>query len=425
MSLKRSYNDDDNNDNNSKGFSWMEDGKILSKNLLYTPLVAYLQNQNGSTTASSSKEVDGETAGGGYGKNVTSNRPPQQQQQYEPSHYMQKLSKVPKSLHESSFVSFLQAVSYDYHRNRATYADAKNNGSRPLSMSDMDSRIRQKGITLIGGGITTSGVPPSSTTMMIRNAAKLAQNRESSNQRCRRRQRQWVKVQSTVQSAILSKSIVDTMGECVDEDEDHHTRSFLLRLNEAWNDYSVRILYVPSIGKDGVRTGANDTLINNFCNKFSSLLKTNGIELTGAHVRIDQCQAHPAWVGQLGVMIGETTNTWRVAGYRKRKRPKQPSKKINDKTVVNQDIDLSAGTQIALKGCGEPSSDDKTDQLDWYFVPKRGSSLMLIIPLHGIDTKSASRTAAISTNENHSLPQSWRQTLIPLPDEAICVVLDS
>ena len=80
------------------------DGKILSRNELYAPLVAYEQT------------------------NVN------------PSSYIMNLSSIPKSLQESALVSFLHKSSFEYHRNRAKAGDPKNNGSRPTSIFDVEEK---------------------------------------------------------------------------------------------------------------------------------------------------------------------------------------------------------------------------------------------------------------------------------------------
>lgn len=368
MSVNKEENDDD---IKSKGFTWMEGGKTLSKNLLYAPLEAYLQPRQ---------------EGDDVGDKVD----------HDPSQYMRRLSKVPKSLHESSFVNFMQSVSYDYHRNRATFADAKNNGSRPVSQSDMEDRIRQKAVTLMGGGINSY--------------PRAATQQQTSKQR-RRRKRPW----ETVQPILRASSAAIAAG---GDDTD-----FLQRLNAAWNGYIIKVLDL-SFSRDDLSI-RNRNLTDLVSRKFAALRTTDvkagtpAMELVGAHVRIDECRSRPAWVGRFGVLIEETTNTWRVAGCRRRKRCKRPSKKSSNdpESVVTCDHDDNSSVpQVDMADSSRTDHDKTVGTVDLYVVPKRGSSLMLIIPVPDVEVDGGTLPSPEHVDT---------ESIIPLPNEAICVVLDA
>ena len=252
--------------------SFKEDGKSLSKNLMYAPLMAY------------------------------------EQAEVEPSNYVSSQTSVPKDLQESSLATFLQNSSYDYHRYHARPSDPKNNGSRPLSLGDMSERIRQKAVTLIGGGINSS--LPSSTKKF----SKLG----------KRRCRDWKDVEPVLRQHQKT-SKVDTLR-------------YLRQLNSYWNSYISSILMV---------NGASEKDVMSL--KSSFIAARNTVELVGAHVRIASCTQMKQLTGILGVLIGETRSTWKVAILKRSKHTPKHRKEVQ--------------------------SDVK-----FIFVPKEGSTLMLIIP---------------------------------------------
>ena len=107
--------------------SFGDTGKTLSRNAIYTPLEGY------------------------------------DQEEVEPSQYMTTRKTIPKSLQESSLFTFYQSVSYNFHYKIATASDPRNNGNRPSSLKDVEERIRQRAITLIGGGINSAGCTSNDT----------------------------------------------------------------------------------------------------------------------------------------------------------------------------------------------------------------------------------------------------------------------
>ncbi len=301
----------------------MEDGKTLSKSLMYAPLVAYQKAAAGASDSSSSSS-----------KTI------------HPSQYMSNKKTVPASLRESSLASTLHLVSCDYHRNRATVNDAKNNGSRPLGLSDVDERIRQRAVTLLGGGINAS----------IPVAKKATRSKK-------RRHRSWEKAKPFLSKSFTEEAIVGSKSD--------DTLSFLRKLNSAWNDYvwkllsnhkdysakrqfsdvelneiEVRLGSLVSrrdVGRDG---GGNKD--DRGFNQMESITGEN-IDLIGAHLKINRSNAHRSWDGRFGVVVGETTNTYRIATVA-----------LNRKTKENS---------------------SKAIEIEILVLPKRGSMVQLILPL--------------------------------------------
>lgn len=284
----------------------------LSRNALYSPLVAYEQTQ-----------VD-------------------------PALYMGNQKTIPSSLKESALSSFLQSVGEDYHRNRATGPDPKNNGSRPLSVSDMDDRLRQRVVTLVGGGINSS---MASSNRQPRSKAKVR----------KRYRREWDQVKESI-SVKSTDTSIDSL-------------SFLQQLNGRWNVYMLEMLGLNS----------------KFTAKIeASILKSrltaarSSMELAGAHIQIKECTQKRDLVGTFGVVVGETNNTWCIA-IRSRPRARRRRRKVatsgsNDGDNLKPETKDSSNSKLSESSLTETATDVVT-------VPKRGSSLDVILPLPSQETK--------------------------------------
>ena len=342
-----------------KSSLWMEDGKTLSKSLMYAPLVAYQKAAVGSSSSSSKAT--------------------------HPSQYMSAKKNVSASLRESSLASTLHFVSCDYHRNRATVNDAKNNGSRPIGLSDVDERIRQRAVTLLGGGINAS----------IPVGKKVVRSKK-------RRRRSW-----ETAKPFLSKSFTD---EAVLRSDSGDILSFLRKLNSTWNDYVWKLL---SNDKDnGGKRQLSDDELNEIEVRLGSLVsrkdlgrdgggnkndggfhqmeETQGdkIDLIGAHLKIIGSNSRRSWVGRFGVLVGETTNTYRIATYAPhRKMRKNASKEAN-------------GMNIEV-----------------LVLPKQGSVVQLILPLLPYESKDVDcNNEPVVESEGVALETT---SIIALQDEAI------
>ena len=209
----------------------MEEGKTLSKNLVYTPLEAYYNvgvtpgvNDEASQKKNKNKSSKETTA-------ATTTRVDH------PADYMKQKSVVPISVNEPSFVSFTNFISQDYHRNRVTSHQPKNNGSRPLSLQDMEERIRQRAVTIFPN--PNSSIPISSTNTLKKQYEILKSKK--------RRQRSWEKVKSI---------LITTKSSCDEEEQKQPTNSidvdFLKKLNSTWNQYIWKLLNLQFMEVDNV-----------------------------------------------------------------------------------------------------------------------------------------------------------------------------
>jgi hypothetical protein len=279
--------------------------KTLSRNALYAPLVAYEQTQ------------------------------------VEPTAYMGNQKAIPSSLKESALSSFLQSIGEDYHRNRATGADPKNNGSRPLSVSDMDDRIRQRAVTLVGGGVNSAMASSS------RKPCAKAKGRK-------RPRRKWNEVES-----ILAKN-----------DASVDSLSFLRDLNDRWNAYMLKLLNIDSKAIQKIEAPIIKSRL---------AVARKSIDLAGAHIHIKQCTQKIDLTGMLGVLLGETNNTWSVVILSSKRREKR-TKLAKSGTTTGADAFIN---RTESKGHGDPKSTPNTivTSVHVVVVPKRGSSLDIILPL--------------------------------------------
>jgi hypothetical protein len=292
-----------------------EDGKTLSKNALYAPLIAYDQSN------------------------------------IEPANYLATKSSIPKSLQENSLIQFWRIASVDYHRQSSSAKDAKNGGSRALFIPEIDDRVRQRAVTLLGQSTVTTH--PNSP-----------RERKSRKERKRRR--------INAASAFASKQGIDFQA-------DLH---YLRRLNASWNEYIMLVLEIDTTSDDEFTTIARP------------VCDMSKLDLVGSHLQVATCTQIAKLVGQAGVLVGVAKNIWKIAILRARfaRRP-------SEEKSTNGRSDPSIGTVLH-------------PEIQILMVPKRGSSLMLMIP------------AGNSRSKNCNANIELRNQLIAKPDLTLCLLLE-
>lgn len=209
----------------------------LSRNALYTPLVAYEQT------------------------NVV-----------DPSTYMTTRKNVPSSLRESSLVDFIQSVS-------------SQNTEKPLSTQHVEERIRQRALTLVGGGINSS----------MSTAGKRKRRQQRRHEELSNRQRK--RIQAKAKQPLSSKT----------KHDDEKVFNLFLEVHQKWKTYVRKLAEV-----DDLLTSTESIVLTESSQKTISSRLAQA-ELVGAYIRITECRAHQAWIGKEGLIVGTTTNTWRVA----------------------------------------------------------------------------------------------------------------
>jgi RNase P/RNase MRP subunit p29 len=178
---------------------------------------------------------------------------------------------VPTSLRESSLVDFVQTVSTEI-------------SDKPLSTQVIDERIRQRALTLVGGGINSSMTSKQNSNNKRRSSRHYE---ELSNRQRKKRFQQ-------IHSKDLNRS---------KQQEDEKVFDTLLKVNRKWNDYVRKLARVDQL----LLLQQDEDPIKIVSSRLAQL------ELVGAFVELITCQAHKEWVGKEGMVVETTTNTWRLA----------------------------------------------------------------------------------------------------------------
>ena len=348
-------------------------GKTLSKRLLYLPLIAY---------ELSSTSGDGNKSG-------------------DPTTYLDNRKSLPSSVQEKALVNFWHKVGVEYHQNQATVRDPKNNGNRPISLRDLEDRIRQRALTLVGGGIN-SGWDTSAGAVANggggQNAALSDQDKGETIKKKKRKRSQ---------SVMTFIAPHDTGGRIVSQ--------FLQELNALWNDYIYQLFQLlpppSSLKSNGAPISISTyysalTNSTSFWARVTSCISNGNTQLMGAKVRIKTCRHSPSWVGRTGYLVGSTSATWSVMV--EERAPKKKKKRRRGKNLVNE-VYESSSSKVDEKQNREHS---------WksIVVPKRGSTIALLIPL-AADRNDATRARATPPPARDDLPEKDNtDTRLPLVD---------
>ena len=394
---------------------------FLSKNALYTPMAGYDQG-----------DVD-------------------------PNQYLATKSSIPKSVQESSLVQFYRNVSLDYHYKNPKIPSTSNmNGndykyagaSRPIPLADVNDRIRQRTVTLLGGGIHTvatmsSSVPsepsiltpsghlnsPESTSLF---AAANTTGTGSLKQRRRRRKRrrgllkgnneeqtssrkwQFAAINNTNQATKIETSPITS-----------YQLDFLRQLNSKWTDYMLQVLQMMPTGLNNKcetkkRVVNNeykddDGIANSLSQRIQLLSSHYSIELVGAHVRILSCPQNLSLVNKTGVVVSHSRNCWTIAmiqvGSAKKKMqnsPKclkaegvaghtQPRHPTAPLTPIGQSkLHVGQGSHASKHTTSKQPIADQV--LRSVLVPKRGSSIGILLSFPSPETSETTNPSTADLN---------------------------
>jgi RNase P/RNase MRP subunit p29 len=383
-----------------------------------------------------------------------------------------KKQNIPKYVQESALVDFMAStVSTAYHlssdgRNNSNNSNqkvddgsvtvlsvkhARNTGNRPLNVGEFNSRIRQRALTLVGGGYNASVVVNGdgagsnrATTGAGATATKQAMNahgkrsavtvasRTSADRQKRRQRKRRKKTFSTEKKPATAAndggdpipvtagaSAVSTITATTDTDTSDNVNDAMLRqLHTMWLDYLWNLLGDQSPAdttrndkgsnnnKTKTKKGAAGTTqpLELVRSKLPKLLlqtaSSSGtpavLELVGAKVRVQACTRHPAWVGRTGIIVQATAETYQIAG---------PSPVVvvpatlKDAACQVVDADATAATQTKLP-----------PTIQTWIIPKRGSRLELLLPVDLPNKHGTTVDPFSSSSSDH--PQ-------------LCILLDS
>jgi hypothetical protein len=242
-------------------------------------------------------------------------------------------SSVPKNLQDAQLVQFYSKVSEHFHRSNPRL-DCKNTAGRPLSVADITGRIQQRALTLIGGGYNVSATTASATS---KEKSQQAKNTVVSRRQLKRKRHR-----------ILER--IGCSGPSPEQRS--HNANFLQQLNAQWNVYATKVLQVPT-----------DEILNLSQISIRARQLAGSIEWVGARVRVDHCVSAKSREGLLGILVSQTTNTWRIV-------PAVEAELVRTASLTEDTVNSNAISNEC------PLRLNKT-----VIVPKDGSSLAVLIPL--------------------------------------------
>lgn len=239
-------------------------------------------------------------------------------------------SSVAKKLQSNQLLQFYTNVSTHFHRTNARL-DCKNTAGRPLSATDINGRIHQRALTLVGGGYNNA-----STSNKTANKKGPLTTTTSRSQRKHKRQR-------LLQRIGYSSPIPALLEE--------HDNQFLHELNSLWNAYVSKVLQIPSF--------PDSSIVAQISVRARQL--ADSIEWVGSRVRVHDCASGKTREGITGILVSQTSNTWRIAP-------------------------IVVGTRTAALSAVETGAKVKSMECTWQLkktliVRKEGSSLAFLIPL--------------------------------------------
>jgi RNase P/RNase MRP subunit p29 len=370
---------------------------------------------------------------------------------------------IPKNAQESSLVEFMATtVSTAYHLSSEgrgntsnnsnssvtvlSVKHARNTGNRPLNVGEINGRIRQRALTLVGGGynasVVTGGDVAGSNRAVIgaatatkqqamnahgkRSAVAANSRSRTSADRQQRRQRKRQKKTAANNGGVTPPVIkgADNVSSCqTDTDNSDHVNvdtDMLRQLHTMWLDYLWNLLGI-------VLPSAADTSRNNDKGSNNSKTKTKkgaasatitrsplelvrsklpglllqtttasgtkatpgavALELVGAKVRVQACARHPACQGRTGILVQATADTYQIAVVR-------PSAVVGvvqvPATLQDAAETVTAGVSTTSTAIRTPSPQKPTIQT--WIIPKRGSRLELLLPVDHLTNKHRAGT---------------------------------
>jgi hypothetical protein len=198
---------------------------------------------------------------------------------------------------DSQLYSFYSRISMDFHRGKVGL-DCKNTAGRPHSASDVNNRIQQRALTL-----TTNASFHKRIGQQQPQGQQYSSGSGGIMSRSKRKQKnQEILLRIGYNNCNLSPK---------------HHEDFLQKLNQQWNTYMVNLLWKTSNQKDHPHPSQQpqmDVTDDVLAKSFSFISdRACSIEWIGAKVRVDQCQAMQSKVGLVGILVAQTSRTWRVA----------------------------------------------------------------------------------------------------------------
>ena len=266
------------NSTTSKTKSPIQSLASLSRNALYAPLIIYSKKQQQDTK-----------------KNVNV-----------------ELQHINNNVREKTLYNFLEKISVEYHSSTSLLRkDGGNNGGLPLRFRQMENKMSQRALTLIGGGCGNTFAKSTSAMVSVDEGNNADEAVNSSSQKKRRRNKDFNLVQGSLSNKKRKKAIINQQkmlsqrnkngGVEINTKVKDDTKVILVGLNEMWNKYINALLRQKES-----RLDLQSSLRRQ---EIAALVST--AELIGAFVVI--VSNSTSFTGKTGVVVDITKNTWRVA----------------------------------------------------------------------------------------------------------------
>ena len=262
-----------------------------------------------------------------------------------------KARKLPSSLKDGALIDFLFQVGKEHNR-KALMSVGKNNGCKPVSQNEVNDRIRMRALTLIGGGINTS----------ISGSGDQKRKRVSASVLLPPQQQQYCNMSNRKRKQICGKTkyVHKVAGRAGTDSTTrmHSTWDTLEEVNSKWNDYVRRFLKDEGVDLKSMSNSmsANRSLTNTLSRIMSR------VELVGSFVEIVRCESHPHLVSTEGFLIGETSQTWRLATLPRKVEKDKPKPKPEKRICKVLTVPKGGGTEFELV-LNPRSNDESTKPL--------------------------------------------------------------
>ncbi|GFH46107.1 predicted protein [Chaetoceros tenuissimus] len=225
-----------------------------------------------------------------------------------------------------SLYNFMESLSHEFHSSKSSLGvqNGSNNGGVGLQARHFESKLGQRALTLIKGGIDTS----ISTNDLVERKNVMSKKEANRNK--------IIRLHGCKSKTKRKKLQEKTKSLCRD-DLKQVRGTVMLSLHHLWKSY-IQNLFSSDSSKTDQKT-------------LSSLLGT--VEMIGALIKIQRSSNH-SLKGKFGFIVGSTANTWRIA-------------------MVKKEVSSFDDDEIP-KYCNQSS-------LKVVLIPKQSTTLNLSIPL--------------------------------------------
>jgi len=407
---------------------------MLSKSTLYAPLSAYDATCIHGPKQKQKKKKNDVPHGGDSFKNekvrktisaaptsASLCRPPSQGETQEVYSFLQELS------HE--FYSPTSLVTNSKYFQKSMLGQANHNkgqgktkrvlyhgSQQAVSKNSFESKLVQRVLTLVGGGITTTLTP--STVDILKASSAAAATAATGHPGKRNRSGDIKHIPST--SSFFPGYKSHRKRKRIQQQQEGpwnlkhtihkntHLPHVLHQLHEMWKEYFYTLIHQHSIALMNPNQNTTDMDgVTCRINRLSNLLSYSSVELVGAHVRIIQCKACLNRIHQQGFVVLDTLNTWQLAipshSMNTTSTSKNERRNNNKKNSNKEDIN---GNNIPREKAIKNEKEEEVEGVGKKDGNVSSTSISKVsLPISSSSSSSSSSTITTST--------SWKVIVIP------------